>query len=204
MLCAQDQSLCVCPDRTPSDFLAAAQSRHKDAICVAKMYPRYASTAEKSRASIGFINVLHKRTETNRKEADRHTTLAVHGEHKRRKVKFFAFAFSLNTPLARRFGFLHIDFISSITGAFLHSWTQVMCALRLRLHSRKQDKQETWCHLNVESTRALINQGCGQSCFQKENCICATTIQVQYIQFLVLYQSVCTHKTLQFLTSKLN
>ena len=82
--------------------------------------------------------------------------------------------------------------------SFLLSWTQVICALRPVY--TVENKQETWGHLNVESTGALINQGWGQSCFQKENCICAATIQVQYIQFLVIYQSVCTYK--QFFTSK--
>lgn len=49
-----------------------------------------------------------------------------------------------------------------------------------------------------------INQSWGQPCFQKENCICAATIHVQYIQFLVIYQSVCTYQTLPFLIPTLS
>lgn len=83
--------------------------------------------------------------------------------------------------------------------SFLLSWTQVACALRpvYTVENRIRIQQETRVHMNVDSAGALIDQGWGQSCFQKENCICAATIRVQYIQFIVIYQSVCTHETLQ-------
>lgn len=49
-------------------------------------------------------------------------------------------------------------------------------------------ENETWAHWN--RWEPYINQGWGQSCFHKANCICAATIQVQYIQFLVINQTV--------------
>ena len=110
-------------------------------------------------------------------------------------------AFILNTPLARCFGLWYSIYRHNLIydRSFLPSWIQVVCALHpvYTVENRIRIQQETRGHMNVDSAGALIDQGWGQSCFQKENCICAATIWVQYIQFIVIYQSVCTHETLQ-------
>lgn len=61
-------------------------------------------------------------------------------------------------------------------------------SIQPRLHSRKQDKKPAKDLGSLESTRALCKSGLRS--ILKVNCSCAATIQVQYIQFLVLYQTV--------------